>query len=328
MIIRLLEKAIEHRTPLIDADHRSAFRLFNGHLEGYPDLVVDIYARTLLVHDHSKGNNGNSELIQEVVSHLRHELEWLQAGIIKIRSGKSQAERRGILIFGEKPDDRIMEHGTWYAIDLTLNRDASFYLDTRSLRQWLIANMKAKSVLNMFAYTGSLGVAAHRAGADRVLQVDLNREFLNLAKRSYTLNGFPIQKGDFIARDFFEQVGNMKRDKRSFDCVILDPPFFSTTAKGRVDLEHESERLINKVRPLINHGGNLIVINNALYLSGRDFHQSLEALCKDGYMGIRELVPVPQDITGFEVSGIPVADPAPFNHSTKIAILDVKRKSQ
>lgn len=63
MIIRLLEKAIEHRTPLIDADHRSAFRLFNGHLEGYPDLVVDIYARTLLVHDHSKGNNGNSELI-------------------------------------------------------------------------------------------------------------------------------------------------------------------------------------------------------------------------------------------------------------------------
>ena len=158
------------------------------------------------------------------------------------------------------------------------------------------------------------------------MQIDLSRDFLNLAKDSYTLNGLPIQKGSFIPRDFFEQVGNMKREKKFFDCVIIDPPFFSTTTKGKVDQEHESARLINKVRPLINDGGYLVAINNALFVSGQEYMQTLEALCKDGYLQIREIIPVPEDFTGYNIVGTPITDPAPFNHSTKIAILDVKRK--
>ncbi|WP_345298120.1 hypothetical protein [Candidatus Villigracilis affinis] len=45
-------------------------------------------------------------------------------------------------------------------------------------------------------------------------------------------------------------------------------------------------------------------------------------------MKIRELIPVPEDFTGYPETrqGNPVTNPAPFNHSTKIAILDVKRK--
>jgi 23S rRNA (cytosine1962-C5)-methyltransferase len=160
------------------------------------------------------------------------------------------------------------------------------------------------------------------------VQIDLSREVLNLAQSSYSLNNFPIQKGSFIARDFFEQVSNMKRANTFFDCVIIDPPFFSTTAKGKVDQEKESARLINKVRPLINDGGYLIAINNAIYLSGQDYMQTLETLCKDGYLKIKELIPVPEDFTGYAETrvGIPITDPSPFNHSTKIAILEARRK--
>jgi 23S rRNA (cytosine1962-C5)-methyltransferase len=181
--------------------------------------------------------------------------------------------------------------------------------------------------LNTFAYTGSLGVAAMAGGASRVTQTDRNRQFLNLAKDSYSLNGFPIHKGDFVAQDFFPAVAGFKATRQLFDCIIIDPPFFSTTSKGRVDLEKESTRLINKVRPLINDGGILIAINNALYVSGQEYMRSLEELCKDGYLKIRELISVPEDFIGCDRVGEPITDPAPFNHSTKIAILDVKRKS-
>jgi 23S rRNA (cytosine1962-C5)-methyltransferase len=207
-----------------------------------------------------------------------------------------------------------------------MNRDASFYLDTRNLRQWLIDNMRDKTVLNTFAYTGSLGVAAVAGGASRVVQLDLNRQFLNLAKDSYTLNGFPIRKGDFVAADFFPAISQFKNRKESFDCVIIDPPFFSTTSRGKVDQVHESARLINKVRPLISDGGILIAINNALYVSGQEYRATLDALCKDGYLRIRELMSVPQDMAGYNNVTAPITDPSPFNHSTKIAILDVKRK--
>jgi 23S rRNA (cytosine1962-C5)-methyltransferase len=54
--------------------------------------------------------------------------------------------------------------------------------------------------------------------------------------------------------------------------------------------------------------------------------QTLETLCKDGYLKIRELIPVPKDFTGYDEATNLITDPAPFNHSTKIAILDVKRK--
>ena len=54
--------------------------------------------------------------------------------------------------------------------------------------------------------------------------------------------------------------------------------------------------------------------------------QTLEELCKDGYLKIKELIPVPDDFVGYNQVGKPITDPTPFNHSTKIAVLEVKRK--
>ena len=327
-ITPLLEKALASRAALLDAKHESAFRLFNGFIEGCPELAIDVYASTAIIHNYANDPEQGQLLVQEAHQFLITALPWLRAGIVKTRNGATPEEKRGKILFGTELDRKIKEHETWYAIDPTLNRDASFYLDTRNLRKWIIDNLKGKSVLNTFAYTGSFGVAALKGGASRVVQIDLNREFLNIAKSSYTLNGIPIRKGDFIARDFFEQASNLKRTNTFFDCVLIDPPFFSSTSKGKVDQVHESARLINKIRPLINDGGILIAINNALFVSGDEYMQTLESLCKDGYLKIRELIPVPEDFTGYPETrlGKPITDPAPFNHSTKIAILDVTRK--
>jgi len=326
MIIPLIEKVVASRETLFDSRHESAFRLFNGFTEGYSDLALDIYGRTLVIHNYADDPTQNQFLIQEVIAHLRTSLNWLRAGILKTRNSAKQEDKKGNLIFGDKPDTKIKEHGVWYSINLTLNRDTSFYLDTRLLRKWLTENMQGKTLLNTFAYTGSFGVAAMAGNASQVVQTDRNGLFLNLAKDSYSLNGFPILKKDFIAQDFFPTIAKFKSTKQFFDCVIIDPPFFSTTSKGKVDLENDSTRLINKVRPLINDGGTLIAINNALYVSGQEFMQTLEDLCKDGYLSIRELIPVPDDFIGQNQIGKPITDPAPFNHSTKIAILDVRRK--
>jgi 23S rRNA (cytosine1962-C5)-methyltransferase len=322
----LLESALSARAALIDSSHESAFRFFNGFVEGCPDIVIDIYAATAVIHNYADDPAQGAILVDEARQFLKASFGWLGAGIVKTRHGGTQEEKCGKILFGTKLDRKVKEHGVWYAVNLTLNRDASLYLDTRNLRKWAIENLKGKSVFNTFAYTGSFGVAALKGGASRVVQVDLNRDFLNIAKDSYTLNGFPIQKGDFISRDFFEQVGNMKRMNHNFDCVFIDPPFFSTTSKGKVDQIHESARLINKVRPLINDGGYLVAINNALFVSGAEYMQVLEALCKDGYLKIKELIPVPEDFSGYNPVSKPITDPAPFNHSTKIAVLDVKRK--
>lgn len=320
--------AIHCRANLFDPPHETAFRLFDGFLEGCPGLVMDVYASTLVIFNLADPPSLLEEAIRPALDLARARLPWLGSALLKTRHSPSPAERRGRLLAGPAPDRKVREHGVWYALDLTLHQDASLYLDTRNLRKWAIETLRGKAVLNAFAYTGSLGAAAMAGGAARVVHVDLDRQFLNLAKTSYTLNGFPINKSDFVAGDFFAVVSRMKRSGERFDCVFLDPPFFSSASRSRLDLNTDSARLINKVRPLVNDGGWLAAVNNALYVSGREYLSTLEALCADGYLRLADLIPVPDDCAGYAATrtGAPVADPSPFNHSTKIAVLEVKRK--
>jgi 23S rRNA (cytosine1962-C5)-methyltransferase len=327
-VLSLLKPALDARAGLFDERHESAYRLFNGFYEGCPGLVLDVYARTLVIHNYADPPEGGLPAVDAARLFLRSSLPWLRTTVLKTRNSPHLGERRGQVIEGDAPDRKIREHGLWYAIDLTMHRDASLYLDMRNLRKWAIDRLAGGTVLNTFAYTGSLGVAALGGGAKRVVHLDLNRNFLNVAKTSYALNGYPIDKKDFINADFFPGVARLKRTGMLFDCVFLDPPFFSTTSKGKVDLAAEGKRLINKVRPLVADGGWLVAVNNALFLSGRDYMNILEELCADGYLRVDSLIPVPEDFTGYPETrlGEYVSDPAPFNHPTKIALLKVRRK--
>ncbi len=327
-VLHRITLALEARKALFDERHETAFRLFNGFLEGAPDIAIDLYARTALIHDYAEAPGEIRPVLHRAAEFLRERLPWLGAIVLKQRHGADAAARRGVLLYGEAADRKVREHGVRYALDLTMQRDASLYLDTRNLRDWARQNLGGKRVLNTFAYTGSLGVAARAGGARRVVQLDHNAAYLNLAKASYALNGFPVMREEFRADDFFAGIGRLKRSGELFDCVFVDPPFFTTTRGGTVDLVAASHRPINRVRPLIADGGVLVAINNALFVSGAAWLGALEALCVDGYLAVEELIPVPPDFTGYPetIVGRPPADPAPFNHSTKIVVLRVRRK--
>ena len=326
-----LHAALSARAPLVDEAHRTAFRLFNGHLEGDPRYVIDAYGKTAVVFHHGPAAGPGPEL-RAIVEAVRTLAPWLDAVVVKERHGATHDDRRGRVAWrrtgGAGVDTNVVEHGVRYAIDLLVNQDAGFYLDTRLLRRWLIDHAGGKMVLNTFAYTGSLGVAARAGGAARVVHTDLNARFLELAKASTALNGFPVDPRDFQAQDFFSIVRGLKLRGERFDVVVLDPPFFSTTQGGSLDFVHDTPRLINKVRPLVRGGGRLVVVNNALFLSGAAFLAELEALCAGGWMTIEELIAVPLDVAGYPQTrvGPPPVDPAPFDHTTKIAVLEVRHR--
>lgn len=321
-----LDEAIAKRLPLLDPSHRSALRLFNGFTEGAPDLAIDLYADTAVIHNYADPPSTGVSLVEAAQRTLLARLPWLQAALLKTRHAASPLERRGTVLLGDSLAASVDENGLHYAVDLTLHQDCSLYLDTRNLRRWVKENVLGKTVLNAFAYTGSLGVAALGGGAARVVQLDRNAGFLEVGRRSYALNGFRARGRDFVRADFFREAGRLRRLKRTFDCVFLDPPFFSSTSAGIIDQEAQSARLINKVRPLVSSGGILVAVNNAVYVSGSEYMRTLEATCADGYLEIERLLPVSADFTGLpdRRQCAPIVDPTPFNHSTKIAILRVK----
>jgi 23S rRNA (cytosine1962-C5)-methyltransferase len=324
----LILTALSKRQALITPGRYCAIRLFNGFYEGERDLVADLYGSSLVLFSHAENEEESIVLSQLARDIYLEALPCIKCVLVKHHNVRDKDLRNGVITFGSHLDEQILEHGVKFALDLKLNQDASFYLDTRNLRKWLIEHSSGQEVLNTFAYTGSLGVAALAGGAASVFQLDRNRKFLDLARRSAMLNRLDLGKMKLAAVDFFVGIGQLKRSRTLFDLVILDPPFFSVTEKGMVDQAKESHRLVNKVRPLLRDGGRIVAINNSLFLEGAEFMRSLEELGQGGFVTIEEIIPVPEDITGFldTILVEPPVDPAPFNHPTKIVILKVKRK--
>lgn len=309
--------------------YTNAYRCFNGYYEGYPGLVIDRFGQTLVIFDH-RGPGVANDIIQLIAKWGIQDLPGINSVLFKQRQSPESELVEGAIIRGNILTTSINEFNVFYSLNLQINQDASFYLDTRDLRRWLLIHCQGLSVLNTFAYTGSLGVAAGKGGASLVIQTDLNQSYLNLAEQSWKLNNLDPQKCQLITDDFFKVTARMRHGNHLFDCVILDPPFFSTTDAGRVDLQKNVIRLINKVRPIVAHEGWLVVINNALFLSGKAFFDELHILCESPYLAFETILPVPIDVTGYPntVVDTPPIDPAPFNHPTKIAILKVFRKDQ
>jgi 23S rRNA (cytosine1962-C5)-methyltransferase len=327
-LIKQILTGVECRQIAGLTDLAGAYRLFNGFYESSLDLVIERYASTLVFFNHTDPPESLAVLIPEIQDLVLKRFPEVDCVLVKTRRSGDPTSRRGIITHGSAPAGMILENGVGYALDLQQNQDASFYMDTRGLRDWLKYHSEDWSVLNCFAYTGSLGAAALAGGAARVMQLDLSSKFLSLAHQTYALNGFPICEADFLIGDFFRVIGRLRKEETQFDCVILDAPFFSSSSSSSINIQKDASRLVNKVRPLVKDGGYLISINNSLYLSGNEYIQTLEKLGEDGCLNLEEIISVPEYVTGYPQTIIrrPPLDPAPFNHPTKIAVLKIRKK--
>lgn len=324
-----LANRFQPRMPLLDSRKPQVIRLLNGYTEGLPGVVVDLFSDHLVISDHSNPDASTQQLVQQVVQTAQECIPWLKAVLLKQRKSTREEERRGIWLLKAEEIHEVVENGIRFAIDLRLNQDESFYPDTCLLRSWLKDHSAGMRVLNTFAYTGSLGIAVLAGGAKQVIQTDLNSRFLSLATKSYQLNHFEGSHHT-LALDFFSAMQRFKTANRLFDCVILDPPFFSTTSSGQVDLSGDWISLINKARPLVGHEGILVLVNNSLFVSGEEVMRQVSDLCSHGYLTIETKIDVPQYCIGYPntMVGNPLIDPKPFVHSTKIVVLRVNRKDR
>ena len=320
LLNQLLPRSFRKRNALFTDTETTAYRVFNGYCEGCPDVSVDRYGSTAVIHWMNKKDKPQEQDLDLLCDLCLDHIPGIETVLFKNRYSPVNDEKKGIFLRGNHPEKNIREWGIPYQINLLLNKDCGFYLDSALLRKWLLENAAGKRVLNTFAYTGSLGDAAEAGGALSVTQTDLNRNYLHAIHK----------KQEYLFGDFFHVSASLRRSGRLFDLILLDPPFFAASGRSaRVDQAHNAVSLINKVRPLAAHQGKIIAVNNALFLSGKEFLAQLETICGD-CLSIGEIIPVPESFFGYapiQNESLP-CDPAPFNHPTKIIILNVLRKDE
>ncbi len=266
--------------PQLHAEGTNAYRLFHGSVEGRSGLTVDRYGDLLLVQSfHTPLEAG--ELA---------ELEAFYAGVLPgldcIYNDRSRANSR---IANDLPPEKVepahrprqfSELGVNYLIQARhAGQDPWLFLDLRAGRRRIMQEAVDKSVLNLFAYTCGIGIAAAKAGAAFVVNVDFAESSLAVGKSNAALNELN-HRPRFIKSDVFPAIRQLagigqpkmvrgKRmppfielEPRQFDLVFLDPPRYAKSPFGVVDLVNDYPALFKPALLATAEGGTLVCCNN------------------------------------------------------------------
>lgn len=160
----------------------------------------------------------------------------------------------------------VTEAGLCFEVRPGHQQNPGLFLDMAPGRALLRERCAGERILNLFAYTCSLSVAALAGGASHVVNVDMVRGVLNAGRRNHDLNHIPPRDVSYLAHDVLKSWGKLKR-LGPFDGVILDPP----SDQGRsFAVERDFDKLVRRLPELVRPGGWALTCINSPRL-GWDF---------------------------------------------------------
>ena len=287
-LTELLQAAFTARQSLIARLHgedTNAYRLFNGSSEKRPGLTVDRYGDLLLIQTFHDALDSDERVA------IENFYAAALPGLTAIYNDRSRPNSRvanplpaGLLSAAQTPRE-IHEMGVRYLVQARHGgQDPWLFLDMRAGRRRIMQEASGRSLLNLFAYTCGIGVAAARAGAAHVVNIDFAESNLKVGKENARLNDLPIRLR-FIHSDAFAAMRQLagigqpamvrgkrmpafpRLDQRSFDLVFLDPPRCAKSPFGVVDIVHDYAALMKLALQCTTVGGTLICCNNAAEIS-------------------------------------------------------------
>jgi 23S rRNA (cytosine1962-C5)-methyltransferase len=165
------------------------------------------------------------------------------------------------------------------------------FLDIKYARQRVRRHVKAgDQVLNLFSYTGGFSIAAARAGAARVIEVDTSAHWLNWAKENQKLNEvMTIRQRREEAVKFLH-----KQKDETFDLIICDPPTYSSQKSGaRFNVAAGFDDMVDDLLRVLRPGGHALASTNSRSLARQEF---LKIFSK--HFELVEEIPSSEDFAG------------------------------
>ncbi|MBM65532.1 MAG: hypothetical protein CMH55_04780 [Myxococcales bacterium] len=300
VLMEKLAAAWARRESLHGDSNTTAYRLFHGHGEGDSALNVDRFGEALVLWLRRPEMVDLSAVTAFYQARLGPE-------VIVVKEG---ARDPGRLLLGSEPEAPLIvtEDGLSYAVDLLAAQNAGFFLDARPARQWLRCNSQDRRIANLFAYTGSLGVAARAGGARSIEHVDLQSGQLKRARLNHHINAQPVDDRDFQAMEVGRWLRIAVKKGRRFDGLILDPP--PRTPHGRARFRRES--LYRWGAQALNSGGWMLIFFNRRgadrEAEGRAFLESVDLPMEQIWQGTSG-VDFPEEAPGDRLSLVAYARP-------------------
>jgi 23S rRNA (cytosine1962-C5)-methyltransferase len=185
---------------------------------------------------------------------------------------KKNAEREAPrLILGDTGTNlksTALERTLRYGIDFGAGYSVGLFIDQRENRRF-VRDVAPRTVLNCFAYTCSFSVAAGTVGATTV-SIDLSKKSLARGRENFALNSLPTNDHRFLADDVMEVLPRLARKGEKFDVIILDPPTFSRSKRGKAfQVEQDFETLLLAALEVAERQSKILLSTNCSTLGER-----------------------------------------------------------
>lgn len=266
-IKKRLQSAISLRERHADLSDTSAYRLVNAEGDGLPGLTVDRYAGYLMIQLYCEGWRPHLKLVTSVLQELLEPAgiyEKARPQNTRELEAVSDSKKYGRLLVGSAAPQRleVQENGLTFLVALEEGLNTGLFLDQRENRRCLMPRMAGKRFLNLFAYTGAFSVAAAASGASQVTSVDVSPGYTDWNRSNFSTNRLNPKKHRFLVGDCMARLAELGGSNEQFDIILMDPPSFSTTTKGRFTTRGGTSDLVAACLPLLTDGGLLICSSN------------------------------------------------------------------
>ena len=271
--LALINTAWGKRQSLWQDASLDCFRIFHGYEEGAKGVVIEKFNRAAVIDYKSDIRDTLPELAQALLNVFPFE-NIIAKGHQSL--GLSLKERTHLLR-GNDAGATCHEHELKFRIKLDVPHNPGLYLDARDARRWLSANSAGRRVLNMFAFTGSLGLSAAYGRAAEVIHLDRSKELLPRIQDNYRINNIELDTRNFLRGDIYKHLPRAIKAGQRFDGIILDPPpkIYPSRYASHRPRGQDFPALIQYCSELLNPGGWIMGMLHHFDYSWDDFEDQV-----------------------------------------------------
>ena len=256
-----ISKANDYRLKL---GFKNSYRVVFGESDNLPALIVDKYDDVLSVQFLSLGIDKNKDLI------IRALVEIFNPKGIYERSDVAVREKEGLPLFKGKiygdfnTKIVIEENGLKMIVDVENGQKTGYFLDQKENR-FALRKYASGDVLDCFCNVGGFALNAAAAGAKNVIALDISQSALDTVAENANLNR--LTNVHTLQGDVFEVLRQFKKEGKTFDTIVLDPPAFCKSA-SEVKNAYKGYKDINILgMKLVKDGGFLISSSCSHYMT-------------------------------------------------------------
>lgn len=272
----------------------TGYRMVFGESDNVPGLIVDRYENVLVMQLATAGIEQLRPLVIEAL------LSAFQPDCLIERSDISTRQEEGLpsrveIIHGSDPGGvEFNEYGSWYIAEPHSGQKTGFFLDQKDLRREIQALASGRSVLNLFSYTGSNGVAALKGGAKSIHHVDSSEPALTSCATQLELNDLDAKTMTTECADVFQWLDGHPDDR--YDMVIMDPPALIKSHKDSESGRKAYHFLNRAALRILNNNGILVSSSCSAFFTEDDFAFTLRRASVQAEVGLHTLKVVRQSV--------------------------------